>query len=57
MKLIKNEVIDRAIIQKIEEDTLAQIELSVKLTKKSPKPDKNTVLDEVYKNPKNLGGN
>ena len=57
IKLIKNEVIDRAIIQKIEEDTLAQIELSVKLTKKSPKPDTNTVLDDIYKNPKNLGGN
>lgn len=56
-KLIKNEVIDLAIIQKIKEDTLAQIELSVKLTKKSPKPDTNTVLDDIYKNPKNLGGN
>ena len=57
IKLIKNEVIDRAIIQKIEEETLAQIELSVKFAKKSKKPDTNTVLDDIYKNPINLGGN
>jgi TPP-dependent pyruvate/acetoin dehydrogenase alpha subunit len=56
IKLIKNEVIDRAIIQKIEEDTLAQIELSVKLAKKSSKPDTNTVLNDIYKNPTSLGG-
>ena len=57
IKLIKNEVIDRAIIQKIGEDTLAQIEQSVRITKKSPKPDTNTVLNDIYKNPMNLGGN
>lgn len=57
IKLIKSELIDKAFIQKIEEDTLAQIELSVKLTKKSPKPDTNTVLDDIYKNPMNFGGN
>lgn len=57
IKLIKGEVIDKAIIQEIEEETLAQIELSVKFTKKSPKPDINTVLDDIYKNPTNLGGN
>ncbi|MFX0034365.1 MAG: thiamine pyrophosphate-dependent dehydrogenase E1 component subunit alpha [Candidatus Hermodarchaeota archaeon] len=57
LKLIKNELIDRALIQEIEEDTLAQIELSVKLAKKSPKPDTITVLDDLYKNPIKLGGN
>ncbi len=57
IKLIKSELIDKAFIQKIEEDTLEQIELSVKITKKSPKPDTNTVLDDIYKNPMNLGGN
>ena len=57
IRLIKGEVIDKAIIQEIEEETLAQIELSVKFTKKSPKPDTNTVLDDIYKNPLNLGGN
>jgi TPP-dependent pyruvate/acetoin dehydrogenase alpha subunit len=56
VKLIQNEIIDRAIIQKIEENTLAEIEQSVKLTKKSPKPDANTVLDNIYKNSMNLGG-
>jgi len=56
IKLIKNEIIDRTIIQKIEEDTLAEIEKSVKLTKKSPKPDINTVLDDIYKNSMNIGG-
>ncbi|TET60320.1 MAG: thiamine pyrophosphate-dependent dehydrogenase E1 component subunit alpha [Promethearchaeota archaeon] len=57
IRLIKNEVIDQAIIQKIGEDTLEQIEQSVKITKKSPKPDITTVLDDLYKNPMNLGGN
>ncbi len=57
IKLIKSEVIDRTIIQKIEEDTLAQVELSVKLAKKSPKPNATTVLDDIYKNPIDLGGN
>ena len=57
IKLIKSELIDKALIQKIGEDTLEQIELSVKITKKSPKPDINTVLDDIYKNPMNLGGN
>ncbi len=56
IKLIKGEVIDRAIIQKIEEETLEQIELSFKSTKKSPKPDSNTVLDDIFKNPLNRGG-
>ncbi|NVM37154.1 MAG: thiamine pyrophosphate-dependent dehydrogenase E1 component subunit alpha [Candidatus Lokiarchaeota archaeon] len=56
IKLIKSELIDKAIIQKIEDDTLEQIKLSIKLTKKSPKPDTNTVLDDIYKNPMNLGG-
>ncbi|MFX1574525.1 MAG: thiamine pyrophosphate-dependent dehydrogenase E1 component subunit alpha [Promethearchaeota archaeon] len=56
VKLIRGEVIDRAMIQKIEEETLAQVDLSVKLAKKSPKPDTNTVLDDIYKNPINLGG-
>jgi len=57
IKLIKSEIIDKTIIQELEEDVLAQIELSVKLAKKSPKPDTNTVLDDLYKDPINLGGN
>jgi TPP-dependent pyruvate/acetoin dehydrogenase alpha subunit len=57
IKLIKGEVIDRAIIQEIEEDTIAKIDVSVNFTKKSPKPDNSTVLDDIYKNPINLGGN
>ena len=57
IKLIKSELIDKAFVQKIEEDTLEQIEQSIKITKKSPKPDTNTVLDDIYKNPMNLGGN
>jgi TPP-dependent pyruvate/acetoin dehydrogenase alpha subunit len=57
IKLIKNEIIDRALIQELEENVLTQIELSVKLAKKSPKPDTDTVLDDLYKNPINLGGN
>lgn len=56
-RLIKGEVIDRTMIQEIEEKTLEQIELSVKFSKKSKKPDTGTVLDNVYKNPINLGGN
>ena len=56
-KLIRSEVIDRAIIQRIEEETLVQVELSVKFAKKSPKPDVTTVLEDIYKNPINLGGN
>ncbi len=57
VKLIRGEIIDQAIIQEIEEDTVAQIEFSVKFSKKSPKPDSSTVLDDIYKNPMNLGGN
>lgn len=56
-KLIKGEIIDKAIIQEIEEETLAQIELSIKFTKKSPKPNPDTVLDDIYKNPIKSGGN
>ena len=56
IKLIKNEVIDKTIIQKIEEETLTEIELSVKFAKKSQKPDNGTVLNDIYKNPINLGG-
>ncbi len=56
IKLIKNEIIDRAIIQKIKEETVEEIEQSIKLTKKSSKPDINTVLDDVYKNSMNMGG-
>ena len=44
-------------IQEIEQKTIEQIELSVKFSKKSKKPDTGTVLDDVYKNPINLGGN
>lgn len=57
IKLIQNEIIDKTIIQKIEEETLTEIELSVKFAKKSKKPDTDTVLDDIYKNPLNSGGN
>ncbi|MFX0083347.1 MAG: thiamine pyrophosphate-dependent dehydrogenase E1 component subunit alpha [Candidatus Hodarchaeota archaeon] len=57
IRLIRGEVIDQAIIKEIEEDTATQIELSVKFSKKSPKPDVNTVLDNIYKSPSNLRGN
>jgi TPP-dependent pyruvate/acetoin dehydrogenase alpha subunit len=56
IKLIKNEVIDRAIIQQIEEETSEQIESSFKIAKKSSKPDTNTILDNIFKNPINQGG-
>jgi TPP-dependent pyruvate/acetoin dehydrogenase alpha subunit len=56
-RLIKGEIIDREIIEEIEEDTLAQIELSIKFMKKSPKPDPNTVLDDIYKNSTNYEAN
>ncbi|MFX1551005.1 MAG: thiamine pyrophosphate-dependent dehydrogenase E1 component subunit alpha [Promethearchaeota archaeon] len=56
IKLIKNEVIDRAIIQQIEEETSEQIESSFKIAKKSSKPDTNTILDDIFKNPINQGG-
>ncbi len=56
-RLIRGEIIDQVIIQEIEEKTLALIEESVKFTKKSPKPEPSTVLDDVYKNPIKSGGN
>ena len=56
-RLIRGEIIDQTIIQEVEEETLARIEGSIKFTKKSPRPDPNTVLDELYKNPIKFGGN
>ncbi|MFX1521905.1 MAG: thiamine pyrophosphate-dependent dehydrogenase E1 component subunit alpha [Promethearchaeota archaeon] len=50
-RLIRGEVIDKTLIQKIEEDTLEEIELSFKFSRKSPKPDPSTVLEGIYKNP------
>ncbi|TFG15640.1 MAG: thiamine pyrophosphate-dependent dehydrogenase E1 component subunit alpha [Promethearchaeota archaeon] len=56
-KLIQSEMIDQVIIQEIEEKTLALIEGSIKFSKKSPQPDPDTVLNDVYKNPIKSGGN
>jgi len=57
IKLIKGEIIDQAMIQEIEKESLDIIELSVKFTKKSARPEVSTVLDDVYKNPIKPGGN
>jgi TPP-dependent pyruvate/acetoin dehydrogenase alpha subunit len=57
VKLIKGEIIDQAMIQEIEKESLDLIDLSVKFTKKSARPEVNTVLDDVYKNPIKSGGN
>jgi len=54
-RLIRGEIIDKVIIQKIEEETLEVIDLSLKFSKKSKKPDPLTVLEGVYKNPIKLG--
>lgn len=54
--LIQGEVIDRTMIQEIEGKTSEIIELSVIFTKKSPKPDLDKVLDNVFKTPINLEG-
>ena len=56
-RLIQGEIIDQNMIKEIEEQTLAEIELSFKFAKKSKKPKTDTVLDEIYKNPINSGGN
>ncbi len=55
-RLIRGEIIDKVIIQEIEEETLKIIELSSKFTKKSPKPDPVSVLDGIFKNPIEFGG-
>ena len=55
-RLIRGEIIDKVIIQEIEEETLKNIELSSKFTKKSPKPDPVSVLDGIFKNPIEFGG-
>ncbi|MHA2038635.1 MAG: thiamine pyrophosphate-dependent dehydrogenase E1 component subunit alpha [Promethearchaeota archaeon] len=55
-RLIKGEIIDKVIIQEIEEETLKNIELSFKFSKKSPKPDPSEVLEGIYKNPLKSGG-
>ena len=44
-------------IQEIEKESLDLIELSVKFMKKSARPEVSTVLDDVYKNPIEYGGN
>ena len=54
-RLIRGEIIDKVIIQEIEEETLKIIELSSKFTKKSPKPDPVSVLDGIFKNPIEFG--
>jgi TPP-dependent pyruvate/acetoin dehydrogenase alpha subunit len=56
-RLIRGEIIDKGIIQKIEEETLKNIELSSKFTKNSKKPDPSTVLDGIFKNLIKFGGN
>ena len=55
-RLIRGEIIDKVIIQEIEEETLKIIELSSKFTKKSPKPDPTSVLEGIFKNPIEFGG-
>ena len=55
-RLIRGEIIDKVIIQEIEEETLKNIELSSKFTKKSPKPDPVSVLDGIFMNPIEFGG-
>jgi len=55
-RLIRGEIIDKVIIQEIEEETLKIIELSSKFTKKSPKPDPTSVLKGIFKNPIEFGG-
>ena len=56
-RLIRGEIIDQVMIQEIEKETLDIIELSVKFTKKSARPEVSTVLDDVYKNTFKSGGN
>ncbi len=51
IKLIKGEIIDQAMIQEIEKESLDIIELSVKFSRKSATPEESTVLDNVFKNP------
>ncbi|MFX1381824.1 MAG: thiamine pyrophosphate-dependent dehydrogenase E1 component subunit alpha [Promethearchaeota archaeon] len=55
-RLIRGEIIDQNMIQEIEEKVLGEIEISVKFAKKSKKPDVDAVLNDIYKNPINLGG-
>lgn len=56
-RLIRDELIDQGLIQEINEKTVALINESIKFSKKSPKPDPDTALDNVYKNPIEYGGN
>ena len=56
-RLIRGEIVDQVMIQEIEKETLDRIEVSIKFTKKSARPDVSTVLDDVYKNPIKSGGN
>jgi TPP-dependent pyruvate/acetoin dehydrogenase alpha subunit len=55
-RLIKGEIIDKVIIQEIEEETLRIIEESSEFAKKSPNPDPSAVLKGIYKNPIKFGG-
>ena len=55
-KLIRGEIIDQVMIQEIETITLEIIDKSVKFAKKSPRPEPNTVFDDIYKNPFKYGG-
>ncbi len=56
-RLIRGEIMDQVMIQEIEAQILVIIDDSVKFAKKSPRPDPNTALDDVYKNPIPHGGN
>jgi TPP-dependent pyruvate/acetoin dehydrogenase alpha subunit len=56
-KLIRGEIIDKAMIQEIEQVTLAKIDESFKFAKKSKNPDPSTVLDDIYKKQIKYGGN
>jgi TPP-dependent pyruvate/acetoin dehydrogenase alpha subunit len=56
-RLIQGEIIDQVIIQEVKEKTLTIVDASVKFAKKRSLPDPNTVLEDVYKNPTEYGGN
>ena len=56
-RLIRGEIIDKVMIQEIEDMTLAKIDESYKFAKESKNPDPSTVLDNVYKKPNKYGGN
>ncbi|MHA2283168.1 MAG: thiamine pyrophosphate-dependent dehydrogenase E1 component subunit alpha [Promethearchaeota archaeon] len=55
-RLIREEIIDKVMIQEIEDGTLRELDLSFNFSRKSPKPDPSKVLEGIYKNPIKSGG-